>query len=379
MQRRTRTGRLAEKLEALVKIGQPYVFAAAPQVLGLIVQVLIIKVFFASSAAQTLSAYQFALTVSSIFYLGLAYQRAFIRISGFAVLIAQSLLFLAAALASYWFADTYVVTLCLYLSYFLTISLMQYAVLGSLNRNTYIAATTAISVLSPQLLWIGNLATLGLALVLLFLLAKCQGRRKTSGEPNSELNSEPLGGISYSILLQSPLLMLSLFDPLLAAIVGSNFYVNFVLFQKFTNGIALLAFANIQMKIVLKQYRISAFRAPAISLVVIAALSAATGLFSSHYALAVQCALLSLSINIASLVVRDHLQWGEKSYFLLAMSVGAVLTYGSIIYGAFYAGLKLTDVVTLMILIITIPALCVLVNSRRHLLIDPPVAVQTGQ
>lgn len=344
-----------------------YAIAAAPQVLGLVTQILIIKVFFVSAATQALSAYQFALTVSSIFYLGLAYQQTFIRIRLGPVVFSQLALFLIAGLSGSGFIDRYFLTLSLFLSYFLTISLIQYAVLRVLNGNLYIAVSAIISVASPQLLWIGEIPTAALAIMLFFAFLIWSYRRDDNETSTDDLKVSSLRPIFYSILLQSPLLTLALFDPLLAVVVGPAFYVNFVLLQKITNGIALLAFSRTQLKIVLKQYRISNFYQFAGIFVFIALMSAAGDVLWGPYALPVRCILLSLNINVASMVIRDHLQWGERSHYLLAISVGAVLAYGTIIYSYYYFGWMLNDVVTLMIVLITVPTLCVMIKSQLGL------------
>jgi hypothetical protein len=364
MEAAIRISRALRVMGSVVVTARHYAAAAAPQVLGLACQVLIIKVFFAAAAAQTLSAYQFALTVSSILYMGLAYQKT-LRVIGIGpVLVAQSLL-LMTGIVAYRYGSDYMATLALFLSYFLSISLVQYAVLRFLDGNLYLIVSALISVVSPQLLWIGEPYVLILAGLALLTFVVVSGR-KIAEQEGLDADVPSAWAVVYNILLHAPLLSLALFDPFLAGVVGSSFYVNFVLFQKITNGIGILAFSRLQMRIVLKQYRIRRIDHFAVIFVMIALASASAGVFAGQYALLVQCILLSLNINVASIVVRDHLQWGQPSLGLVVISVGAVLAYGVSIYTCFRLGWHVDDVITLMIIVITLPAAVILAKSHAR-------------
>lgn len=366
--------RLATELGKVCSTLWLYAAAAAPQVIGLVSQMLIIKVFFATTAAITLPAYQFALTVSSILYLGLAYQSTLIKIKVVPVLIFQVLLFGAGLLGKSKIIDPYFVNITLYLSYFIGISIVQYYILIKLNEKIYIYALSIISFISPQILWMGLSPTIILSIIVFAIFVKLN--QSSSGEEyyGKEAVLRAIRSISYNIILQLHLLSLSLFDPLLVAVVGSGFYVNFVLLQKITNGLGVLAFSRIQMKIVLKQYRIREFSKFLAMFILIIVASTIAAIWGGQFALPIQCVLLSLSINLASLIIRDHLQWGRRSHFLPAAVIGAVVIYGSVVFSCFYFGWILSDILTFMIVMITAPTLLVMINSYAVMRVGAPAS-----
>ncbi len=157
-----------------------------------------------------------------------------------------------------------------------------------------------------------------------------------------------------SILIQAPLLILPFFDILIINVIGNSRYENYVIINKYTTGIFNLIFAYAQFKLLfghtLFNFKLLSFGLVALGLSVVI-----LSLYHDERLLFLLISILSLGVNISSLLIRNILLTGITIGFALVGPAAVALYYFSFIFLSAYIETNTGIFILLMFATISFP------------------------
>lgn len=302
-----------------------------PQISGLVAQIIIIKLIAIPEVAFRLPAYNFAISATSIVFLGLAYRQtrfvpALKHILGLqgAVLAYSLFFYITEGGRGYLIAG-----LCV--SVLASVSIILLQMISRFTRSRYLIGATILSATAPNILWLDLPQVLAITCALLCVTMVMSNN--TSNK--SELKSYKFTQSMYSIILQIPMLSLTLFDPMISRIMGLQEYVDYAISLKIANGIFLLLFSHLQLN-VLQNDR------PNVNLKITSGLSflllvliSINSLFYGFTSVFIQCCILSIIINLVSIIVRIHLRFEAINLKFALFTTSILFIYLGLTYGLY--------------------------------------------
>jgi hypothetical protein len=326
-------------------------FVALPQVCGIITQIIVIKFYGGHDVSVRLPIYNFSMSAVSIIFLGIAYTRSRVKPGFGSTVLINMICWLSLCTIRHLFSfgsEFFVVTSILVLS---CVALIQIHLIRGHSRLTYVTVSCIIGVAAPQILWINEVGIYFISLLLSLInmtLAYGNTRAVAKGVKNTVAQS------LYSVFLQASLLSVTLFDPIIVKIIGSGAYIDYAVLLKIFNGIFVFAFSKVQMDIMtMKAYEIDRRRYQ-IYLTCLVTLIMIFAISSSYIAMAVQCALLALVINIISIFVRIHLLFEEGSVKYVGYSAAAFAAHILLVANFLAYGYTLYTYVPIMVMFLVL-------------------------
>jgi hypothetical protein len=337
----------------------PLVGASIPQITGLVAQIIIIKLISVPEVAFRLPTYNFAISVTSIIFLGLAYRQTrfvpslqhILGLQG-AVLTFSLFFFLNEGWQGYLIAG-----LCV--SVLASVSIILLQMLSGFTRSRYLIGATILSAAAPNILW---LDMLGVFAITCTLLSASIALTMNTFNKNEDFKNEFTQSL-YSVLLQIPMLSLTLFDPLISKIMGLENYLDYSIILKITNGVFLLLFSKMQLDVIkndkfdidLKFFSYLSF----LLLIFIIINSFFYGIISVF----IQCCILSFLINIVSIVVRVHLRFDKIRPKFAIFSVSTTFIYSVLTFGMFFGDIYFENYAAVIAAFIVVGSLPILWHS----------------
>lgn len=336
--------------------------AAMPQIVGLVAQIIIIKLIAIPEVAFRLPIYNSAISVTSIVFLGLAYrQNRFIPGTKHIVVIQGTVLsyllffYISEGEREYFISG-------LFISVLASVSIILLQIIPRCTRSKYLIGATILSAIAPNILWLDLPKVLGIASALICVtLVMSTNVANKNTEKSLKLKQS-----IYSIVLQMPMLSLTLFDPMISQIMGIQAYVDYAISLKITNGIFLLLFSHIQLE-VLQNDRFDINLKTASYFVIFMTIAICiNSLFIGTLSVFIQCIILSIIINILSVIVRYHLRF-ETIKSEIAVFVGiAELIYFIITYALYISNIKIENYAVAIALFIVFASFPLLFRSFRR-------------
>lgn len=346
------------------------VWAAAPQVAGLLAQIIIIKIMTEPEVAIRLPTYNFAISATSIVFLGLAYRQ-----TRFLPTLQHILTLQGAALAwSMYFSFSqdgrgYVVAgLCV--SVLASVSIILLQMLAGLTRPRYLIGATILSATVPNILWLDLWVVMAIAVGLLGVTMKMAKDIASSNEQTSY----KFGQSFYSIALQIPLLSLTLFDPMIAKIMGLQAYVDYAILLKIANGIFLLLFSHLQLNILQNDNNNVNLRLVSFSSFILLIAISINSMFDGIISVFIQCCILSLIINLVSIIVRIHLRFENAKLVFAFFTASIVSVYSGMTYGLSISNIRFENYAVVIAAFMVIASLPLLWRAARGIKTNVPLA-----
>jgi hypothetical protein len=301
--------------------------AAAPQIFGVLTQLILLKVLSLPDVGERLPVFNFSLSAMSIIFLGLAYRQtrfvpSFRQILtlqggfgawGFACLFGQ----LSSSTAFYAIA----------LSVFASTSVIQLQMINALSRGQLLLGTTLLSIVVPHILWLDWASMITLAATLVVISAIFS---KYDSDTLASAELTP-GASLYSIILQLPALSLTLFDPIVAKLLGQSAYVDYSLALKISNGIVLFLFAGAQLKVLIEEKNSFDQRSMSVWAGVFYLCIFLLSPVEGQIILFFQCVAVSVIINLTSLIIRIHLRFGDMNTYIYFHTIVVTMAYAVIL------------------------------------------------
>jgi hypothetical protein len=283
-------------------------FAALPQVCSILVQLIIIKYYGGSVVNERLPLYTSAMSIVSIFFLGITYTKSRISPSLTAVMITQCVAWGVIIASLYANPRSFIFIFSVCIVTLFNVALSQFHLIRRGSKINYILLSILTSIIAPQILWC-NIFIIYIILALLSLLNICLA---SLNPVKFELAARStLTQSLYSVFLQAPLLSIGLFDPAIVKIVGTTAYVDYAVFFRICSGAGVFLFSKIQLDIVTaEKYHFNQSLLRNI-IAMICVLCFLLCFVNNIISLILQCMLLSLLINIISIFVRTHLLFGQ--------------------------------------------------------------------
>jgi hypothetical protein len=331
----------------------PLVGAALPQFAGLFALIVIVKLIGDPATPQRLPAYNFALSAVAIVFLGVAYAKARATPT-FRVSVGINIVLWVILIGAYLVARPGTLFTVAASFFVLAVNaLIHLHLVRSYSRFTYIIVASVIALAAPQVLWVDGITTFAVAALLSGINLVLARAQPIQGEAEDKL-AQSISGMFYSVLLQAPLLSVTLYDPFIAKIVGSKLYVDYAIYLKIFNGIFVFIFAKAQLDILTQQsyeFDSKKLRAYIFALLAICIIVA---FFNNVIALIVQCIILALSVNLISIFVRSHLLFENMGRVYVAYCVTAFILHILFISYMLYYGLGLYTYVPVLMLFLVV-------------------------
>ena len=164
-----------------------------------------------------------------------------------------------------------------------------------------------MSAAAPNILW---LDLLGVLAIISTLLCASIVLTINNNNKNEYFQNEVIQSL-YSVILQIPMLSLTLFDPLISKIMGIENYVDYNIILKITNGVFLFLFSKMQLDVIKNdKFNIDLKFFSSLSFLLLISIFICS-FFYGQISVFIQCCILSLLINIVSIVVRVHLRFDK--------------------------------------------------------------------
>jgi hypothetical protein len=346
------------------------VWAAAPQVAGLLAQIIIIKLMSVPEVAIRLPTYNFAISATSIVFLGLAYRQ-----NRFVPTLQHILTLQGAALAwSMYFSffedgRGYVMAgLCV--SVLASVSIILLQMLARFTRPRYLIGATILSATVPNILWLDLWVVTAIAIALLGVTMKMAKDIATSNERTSYEFRQSF----YSIALQIPLLSLTLFDPMIAKIMGLSAYVDYAILLKIANGIFLLLFSHLQLNILQNDTNSVNLRLVSFSSFILLIIMLINSMFHGLISVFIQCCILSLIINLVSIIVRIHIRFEDGKLAFAYFSASIVFLYSALTYGLSISNIRFENYAVVIAAFMVVASLPLLLRAARGIKTNLPLA-----
>nr|WP_314898204.1 hypothetical protein [uncultured Flavobacterium sp.] len=298
-----------------------FIFPSIPQVIGVVVFFIILKghIGFEDIISERLPIYQMALSISSVIFLGISYSQSssivsfktFIKIVSFTFFISLGTVFFNNSLS----VPLIITILCSQV--FINNKLLKVC-----KRFYYVIYLVIISFLSPQLLWINDFFLVGI-LIMQIIIYNNLSKEEISTDGRTLFNRD----ILISLCMQAPLLITSLFDPLLIDVIGNDIYQRYVMVLKITNGIALFAFAKIQLDVLYGEFNEVVLKKWIIYSNVFFILILGLSFIHNQIALGMQILFYSILININSLVIRANLKNRKNNLAIIIKPLVSIIIY----------------------------------------------------
>lgn len=311
-------------LDSIKKLFLGHLFAGAPQAVGVLTFWLVLAITDTKSLEVLLPAYQAGICLSSIFFMSVAYTR------DHNVLRLRTIIY-------------YTIIVILYIIYYLntsdclsivhvvfviiissTIGILQTNILASSNVKNLLFFNIACSTLLPYLIVSNSFAILApLLLYVIFFFIKSKNCDVT--KVHSEKSS--LIGPLKTLLMQSPFIILPMFDVLLVKSISIDYYVKYSAISKFTNGIALFLFSRLQMGILDGLIPNIPKKIFLFAQVCVVLISIATLFIGDVMQIFIMCCVLSLQINLASMYARIYIVNNNINEIDIGIALGCIAAY----------------------------------------------------
>ncbi|MCC5610833.1 hypothetical protein LC612_29830 [Nostoc sp. CHAB 5834] len=345
-------------------------WAAAPQVAGLVAQIIIIKWMTVPEVALRLPTYNFAISATSIVFMGLAYrQNRFVPSYQHILTLQGAALAWSMYFSFYEDGRGYVIAgLCV--SVLASVSIILLQMLARFTRPQYLIGATILSAAVPNILWLDLWVVVAIAVGLLGVTMKMAKDIATSNEQTSY----DFGQSLYSIALQIPLLSLTLFDPMIAKIMGLQAYVDYAILLKIANGVFLLLFSHLQLNILQNDNNNINLRLISFLSFVLLILISIISMLHGTVSVFVQCCILSLIINLVSIIVRIHLRFENAKAVFALFTLSVVLLYSGTTYSLSVRNVRFENYAAVIAAFIVVASLPLLWRAARGIKSNVPLA-----
>jgi len=274
-----------------------------PPLLGIIIFTYILKFSGFEQVQLRLPLFQGLTSYFSLIFLGFTYIKNRHKIIGIKIIPLLILIFVFPILYYIYNGLDTILTLVLAIILFLN-SITSYILLTKNNRKNYLYYLILLAILLPLCLVLNVLILLFIVIIIVIILFSViipQWKNFESFE-----YSENGLNIVKSLLLQSPLIILPFFDFKIAELIGPVNYSNYVLMFKYINGFIVLLFSFKQLNLIFdgslaKQDRIVYQLITTLLILVICSF------FEGYFLFAISVGLLSLGLNLSSLLIRKEL------------------------------------------------------------------------
>lgn len=195
-------------------------------------------------------------------------------------------------------------------------------------RRTYLIFQCLVSASLPICMVLEKVYLLIICLLLFaFLFFKVYKRRNLFGS-----YSYSDGGLGHakSLLIQSPLFLLPFFDILIVQKIGQANYENYAVINKYITGFFNLLFSYSQFRLLFGGGGVNS-KVFVTSLVVLTPFVLSLSLYQNTWSFMLSIALLSLSMNISSLLIRKMLLDGISVHFSMLGPLSIAIYYGALI------------------------------------------------
>lgn len=320
--------KFTQKYYSIIQLLLSVLKAGLPQFLGLLTFISVIKMDPYGDSHILLPVLQAGMAISSIFFLGVAYTRFEynINFSRYIIFLTVECVFYSA----YSRDVTYESVL-----YFLTISsfgILQYRILILHNTDSLLVFNIFTSLFLPLTLLLNRPLLIIFSIVVFFTVYLI-----LKNSDKNEIDVAAKISAIKSILIQSPFLIFPIFDELILQRVGVDNYKEYAITSKVMLGAGVFLFSHMQMS-VLENKILPIKKIISIKLIMVAmVMFLGVSIIPINFVMQIQMMLLTLVLNIASLIVRSVL----KSDGATSMDMIFVAILMSVYFYILYFGVKL--------------------------------------
>lgn len=332
-----------------------------PPVLGIIIFSYIVKFSKIDSVVVRLPLYQGLMSFYSLISMGFMYVRNRSAIAGKKMYFFLSLIFLFPIIVYSYKGIDFKILLVLSLI-FLINSCIMYLLLLKVKVIYYLFYSAINSILLPITLSL-NLAYLSVLSVLFFFVFFYTFKSVKKELEEFKFSENGLD-IVKSILIHSPFLIFPFFDYKIQEIVGLIVYSNYVLLNKYINGLITIMFSYAQLNLIFSR-DLKKTRSIKLLLITITFLMLVIAWVNNYVVFGFLLFLYSLGVNLSSLLMRNELMKGislKKSLiglFFVCIYIFSINIFQRAIY------LNNNLFVVLMFLLIVITCFLVILNTTK--------------